>query len=175
MEKIQKQLQARFETQALALIDLEWDQVEDRLKCHPGALEILTNMEATGGEPALVDLTSQGQLIFMDCSPESPKGRRSLCYDQEARLGRSKNPPESSAQEMAVKLGIDLLTWADYQYLQSLGDFDQKTSSWLQTPDAIRQQGGAIFGDKRYGHTFYYHNGADSYYASRGFRGKLII
>lgn len=142
----------------------------------PDKLISLLKMENTGGEPDVVGWNAKtGVYLFYDCSPESPKGRRSLCYDQAALLTRKLNRPTGSAQEMAAAIGIELLTEEQYRTLQQLGPFDTKTSSWLQTPQAIRKLGGALFGDRRYNHVFVYHNGAESYYAARGFRGCLRV
>jgi hypothetical protein len=169
-------LQERFEANHARHPGLEWSVVQHRLTSHPDKLVVLRAMEDTGGEPDVVDHGVQsGELLFVDCSAESPAGRRSLCYDKEARLGRKENRPEGSAVELAAKLGIELLTEAQYRHLQSLGPFDTKTSSWVFTPAPIRKLGGALFGDRRYAHVFTYHNGADSYYAARGFRGSLRV
>ncbi len=163
-----------MEVKARIVIDLT--EVQARLTDNPTKLAILIRMEESGGEPAVVCIDPQtGEFLIFDCSPESPKGRRSLCYDHKARVERKDAPPVSSAEEMAAEIGIELLTEEQYAYLQTLGDFDLKTSSWLKSPDEIREKGGAIFGDKRYGRTFIYHNGAQSYYAARGFRGCLRL
>lgn len=156
--------------------ELPWSLVEARLKAHPEKLWSLIQMEETGGEPCVTGWDqSSGAITFTDCSRETPAGRRNLCYDQEAREGRKKNKPEGSAAEMAESMGIQLLTEEQYQALQKLGSFDTKTSSWLQTPEPVRRLGGAIFGDRRYDRVFVYHNGADSYYGVRGFRGWIRI
>lgn len=153
---------------------LDWAKVQSRLGNNLAKLWSLQEMERTGGEPDVVRFDKKtGEYIFFDCSPESPKGRRSLCYDREALESRKKHKPASSAMELADEMGIELLTKEQYLELQKLGHFDTKTSSWLQTPTDIRKLGGAIFGDFRYGTVFFYHNGAESYYASRGFRGSL--
>lgn len=169
-------LKNRFEQHPHRHPGLRWVELEARLLAQPDKLASLLEMENTGGEPDVVGRDPQtGTFIFFDCAPESPKGRRSLCYDQAARLARKQNRPASSALEMAAAMGIELLTEEQYQALQQLGSFDTKTSSWLKTPEAIRKLGGAIFGDRRYDRVFIYHNGADSYYAARGFRGCLRV
>ena len=155
---------------------LEWQQVQARLDAHPEALWALSEMERTGGEPDAVELDEKtGEVIFFDCSPESPAGRRSTCYDQEALDARKANKPETSAMQMAAEMGITLLDEEEYHLLQSLGEFDLKTSSWLKTPANVRKLGGAIFGDRRYDRVFIYHNGADSYYGARGFRASVRV
>lgn len=160
----------------VALIPTEPNEVQKRLADNPTKLAILNRMEETGGEPAIVGIDPQtGEFLIFDCSPESPKGRRSLCFDQKARVERKDAPPVSSAEEMAAEIGIELLSEEQYAYLQTLGDFDLKTSSWILTPADVREKGGALFGDKRYGRVFTYHNGAQSYYAARGFRGCLRL
>jgi hypothetical protein len=169
-------LQARFEANHARHPGLVWATVQHRLTSHPDKLTVLRAMEDSGGEPDVVDMSVQsGELLFVDCSAESPAGRRSLCYDREARMGRKQDRPESSALEMAAKLGVELLTEAQYRHLQSLGPYDTKTSSWVQTPAPIRKLGGALFCDRRYAHVFLYHNGAESYYAARGFRGSVRV
>lgn len=169
-------LQARFEANHARHHGLVWPTVQHRLAGNPDKMAVLRAMEDSGGEPDVVhhDVTT-GELLFVDCCEESPSGRRSLCYDREARLKRKENRPEGSALEMADKLGVELLTEAQYRHLQTLGPFDTKTSSWVQTPAAIRKLGGALFCDRRYAHVFLYHNGAESYYAARGFRGALRV
>ena len=153
-----------------------WSAVQARLAGDPDALRSLQQMEASGGEPDVIGRASaSAPFIFCDCSPESPVGRRSTCYDAEARLSRKEHRPESSADEMAAAMGIELLTEAQYRELQNLGEFDMKTSSWIQTPADVRALGGALFCDRRYGKVFVYHNGAQSYYAARGFRGRLLV
>lgn len=153
---------------------LIWTQVEQKLT--PQALKTLQLMEETGGEPDLIAHNPEtNEITFADCSQESPAGRRSLCYDHPALEKRRANKPANSAQNLAAEIGIQLLTEADYHQLQTLGEFDLKTSSWLQTPPEVRALGGAIFGDRRFNRVFIYHNGADSYYAARGFRGKIVI
>ena len=155
---------------------IEWDDVEKKLNANSKALWSLSEMEATGGEPDVVRFDAvKEQYHFYDCAKESPKERRSVCFDQVAREGRKKFPPETSALEMAELMGVELLTEEEYRYLQTLGEFDLKTSSWIATPSEIRERGGALFGDRRYNTVFAYHNGADSYYASRGWRGVLKV
>ncbi len=154
---------------------ITWAQVQARLEANPAKLKILAVMEATGGEPDVAGAEPSGAIIFTDCAAESPAGRRSLCYDKKALDARKENKPKGSAVEAAAKMGIELLDEAQYRALQQLGEFDCKTSSWIATPDAIRALGGALFCDRRYDTVFTYHNGADSYYAARGFRGRLIV
>lgn len=169
-------LKARFLENMHRHNDLEWEKIEEKLICHKEKLWSLYEMEKTGGEPDVVGYDKNSdEYIFYDCSPESPIGRRSICYDHEALEKRKKNKPENSAMNMAKEMGIELLTEDEYRQLQSLGEFDLKTSSWIKTPDSIRQLGGALFCDRRYNHVFVYHNGADSYYSSRGFRGVLKV
>lgn len=169
-------LKARFEKNKNRHRGIEWADVLARLEAHPEKLRSLHLMEETGGEP---DVTGQdektGEFIFCDCAAESPKGRRSLCYDREAWEKRKENKPTGNALDMAASMGIEILTEEAYRALQQLGKFDLKTSSWVKTPDAIRKLGGAIFCDRRYDHVFTYHNGAESYYAARGFRGLLKL
>ena len=155
---------------------LSWEAVQSKLESNPKKLWSLSEMERTGGEPDVVgfDKTSNA-FIFMDCSAESPEGRRSTCYDMEGLLSRKQHRPENNAVDMAAEMGIELLTEEEYRQLQQLGEFDAKTSSWLKTPSDIRELGGAIFGDFRYGKVFVYHNGAQSYYAARGLRGVLKV
>ena len=175
-QSLLKTLQARFEKNMHRHKDLAWEEVLNRLQAHPGKLETLHKMEETGGEPDVVGRDdSTGEFIFFDCAKESPKGRRSVCYDQEGLLSRKDYPAANSAIEMAREMGIELLTEEQYRYLQQFGPFDTKTSSWLTTPPDIRKKGGALFGDYRYGQVFVYHNGAQSYYAVRGFRGVLKV
>lgn len=169
-------LKARFEQHKNRHKAIQWADVAARLAAHPQKLWSLDQMEMTGGEPDVVGQDKKtGAYIFYDCSAESPKGRRSLCYDIEALESRKEHKPESAALAMAELMGIELLTEAQYRELQQLGAFDLKTSSWVQTPAAIRQRGGALFCDRRYDHVFLYHNGAESYYAARGFRGALTV
>lgn len=164
-------LKQRFEEHMNRHPNLTWEDVEQRLTAQ--IRKVIANMEATGGEPDVV--VFKDKIAYVDCCKESPKERRSLCFDEEARRKRKKNPPRSSVQEEAESIGIQLLSIQDYQDLQSLEEYDLKTSSWVATPDSIREKGGAVFMEKRYGTVFLYHNGADSYYASRGFRGYIEI
>lgn len=169
-------LKTRFEKNMKRHKDIAWVDVQTRLEARPEKLWSLSEMERTGGEPDVVDFDSKtGEYVFYDCSKQSPKGRRSLCYDREALDARKEAKPVSSAVDMAAEIGIDLLTEDEYRILQTLGEFDTSTSSWLTTPEPIRDRGGAIFGDRRYDHVFVYHNGAQSYYAARGFRGSLRV
>ena len=169
-------LHTRFEKNMNLHKGLEWQQVQARLDAHPEALWALSEMERTGGEPDAVELDEKtGNVIFFDCSPESPAGRRSTCYDQQALDARKANKPETSAMQMAEEMGITLLDEEEYHLLQSLAEFDLKTSSWLKTPANVRKLGGAIFGDRRYDRVFIYHNGADSYYGARGFRASVRV
>lgn len=169
-------LKSRFEKNNNRHATLDWAQVQARLEAYPHKLKALYAMEITGGEPDVVGVDEHsGELIFFDCSAESPKGRRSLCYDRQALDARKEHKPAGNAVEMAAAMGIQLLTQDDYHYLQQFGSFDSKTSSWLATPEDIRALDGAIFGDYRYGRVFIYHNGAQSYYAVRGFRGSLRV
>jgi len=155
---------------------LEWARVQAKLEANPEKLWSLNEMERTGGEPDVVGHDKKtGEYIFFDCSPQSPKGRTSLCYDREALDSRKKDKPKNSAMEMAAAMGIELLTEEQYRELQKIGEFDTKTSSWLKTPADMRRLGGALFGDRRFERVFLYHNGAESYYAGRGFRGWLKI
>ena len=169
-------LKARFEKKMHRHEGLAWAAVQARLEAHPDKLWSLHEMEQTGGEPDVVDQDTQtGEIIFYDCAAESPAGRRSLCYDREALEARKANKPKDSAVDMAAAMGIAILTEEDYRALQELGEFDLKTSSWVQTPAEVRKLGGALFCDRRYDTVFVYHNGADSYYAARGFRGLLRV
>lgn len=169
-------LKARFEKRMPRHKGFVWADVQARLDASPAKLQSLGEMERTGGEPDVVGRDSKtGEYVFQDCSPESPTGRRSACYDREALDARKANKPKDSAMDMAVAMGIEMLTEAQYRALQALGEFDTKTSSWVQTPAAIRARGGAIFCDRRYDQVFTYHNGAESYYAARGFRGSLKV
>jgi len=169
-------LEARFIRSSPRHPGIAWETIRERLENHPDKIHTLQQMEQTGGEPDLTGFDLESDLfVFMDCSPESPAGRRSLCFDERALRERNDNPPNGSASGMAEAMGIELLTEDDYRHLQSLGAFDTKTSSWIRTPDAIRLRGGALFGDCRYGAVFIYHNGAGSYYASRGFRGLMKV
>jgi hypothetical protein len=169
-------LKARFGRHMSRHQGLEWDTVQARLSARSAQLWSLSEMERTGGEPDVVSHDQKtGACIFGDCSAESPSGRRSVCYDREALAARKEHKPQNSALEMAAAMGIELLTEEQYRELQTLGSFDTKTSSWVKTPSDIRQRGGAVFCDRRYGHVFLYHNGAESYYAARGFRGSLRV
>jgi len=169
-------LKTRFEKNRNRHKGIEWPAIHNKLVKNPGKIWALHNMEETGGEPDVVGYDKKAdEYIFYDCSAESPKDRRSLCYDQEALDSRKEHKPANSAIGMAAEMGIELLTEEQYRALQQLGNFDNKTSSWLQTPTNIRKLGGAIFGDCRYEHVFIYHNGAESYYAARGFRGLLRL
>jgi hypothetical protein len=169
-------LKARFESHTHRHKAVAWADVQARLDSHPGALKALHAMEATGGEPDVIGHDKKaGSIVFCDCATESPAGRRSLCYDREALDSRKENKPQGSAVEMAVDMGIELLTEAQYRALQELGEFDVKTSSWVRTDPEVRALGGALFCDRRYGRVFVYHNGAQSYYAARGFRGVLGV
>ncbi|HEY0703685.1 MAG TPA: DUF4256 domain-containing protein [Candidatus Acidoferrales bacterium] len=169
-------LKARFEKNMPRHAGLEWVAVEAKLKAKPEKLQSLSEMEKTGGEPDVVGHDKKtGEYVFVDCSPESPAGRRSLCYDREALNSRKEHKPKNSAMDLANAIGIELLTEDQYRALQTLGDFDTKTSSWLASPAEVRKLGGAIFGDRRYGRIFVYHNGADSYYGGRAFRGSLRV
>lgn len=169
-------LSERFEKNKKRHADLEWSAVESRLKKAPEKLWSLEEMEQSGGEPDVVGVDKKsGEIIFMDCSPETPSGRRSFCYDKQGWESRKEARPANNAVDAAAEMGVELLTEDEYHFLQSLGKFDTKTSSWLKTPDSVRKLGGSIFGDLRYGRVFIYHNGAQSYYAVRGFRGKLLV
>jgi hypothetical protein len=168
-------LKARFENNVHRHRGIAWAAVQAKLKRNLKALRSLHAMEATGGEPDVIGDDKSGRITFCDCSAESPIGRRSLCYDKEALDSRSEYKPRGSAVEMAVEMGIDLLTEQQYRELQQLGEFDTRTSSWVQTPPDVRSLGGALFCDRRYGKVFVYHNGAQSYYAARGFRGRLRV
>jgi hypothetical protein len=175
-EELLGTLKTRFQKNMIRHQGLEWDKIEAKLEANPEKLWSLHEMERTGGEPDVVGYDHQtGEYIFYDCSAESPRGRRSLCYDHEALESRKEHKPENSAVNMAAAMGIELLTEQQYRELQKLGNFDTKTSSWVQTPSAIRKLGGALFCDRRYDHVFLYHNGAQSYYAARGFRGSLRV
>ena len=169
-------LKSRFEKNSSRHLGLDWAHRQAKLEANPEKLHSLHAMEETGGEPDVVGLDTQtGEYLFYDCAAESPKGRRSVCYDHEALESRKEHKPDNSAVEMAADMGIELLNEEQYRALQQLGKFDAKTSSWITTPPDIRKLGGAIFGDFRYGKVFVYHNGAESYYAARGFRGCLKV
>ncbi len=169
-------LKARFERHPGRHRGLTWASVEKRLEANPARLWSLAEMERTGGEPDVVGRDAKrGELVFCDCAEESPKGRRSVCYDGEALRARKENKPRASALELAAAMGVELLDEEGYRELQKLGPFDTKTSSWLKSPATVRELGGALFGDYRFGRVFTYHNAADSYYAARGFRGVLRV
>lgn len=175
-EELLSILKARFEKNKDRHKGIEWSKVQARLEANPEKLWSLDDMETTGGEPDVVDYDKKtGEYIFYDCSAESPKGRRSVCYDPEALESRKEHKPGNSAMGMAAAMGIELLTEGQYRDLQKLGNFDTKTSSWVITPPDIRKLGGALFCDRRYNTVFLYHNGAESYYAARGFRGSLRV
>ena len=168
-------LKARFEKNMNRHKGTAWAEVQARLERNSDALKALRAMEASGGEPDVIGEDRSGHITFCDCSAESPSGRRSLCYDKKALQSRKENKPKASALELASEMGIELLTEQQYRELQQLGEFDTKTSSWVQTPPDVRSLGGALFCDRRYGKVFVYHNGAESYYAARGFRGRLHV
>ena len=171
-----KNLQERFKQNRARHPKTKWEEIESKLKANPDKLWTLNEMEKSGGEPDVVEMENlESDYTFVDCSAESPIGRRKFCYDQEALEARKKFKPENAAVEVAKEMGIELLTEEEYILLQQFGPFDTKTSSWLKTPKEVRAKGGAIFGDFRFGRTFIYHNGADSYYGARGFRGKLVL
>ncbi len=175
-ETILEILEKRFNENKNRHESLHWKNIQEKLVANSAKLKILTQMEETGGEPDVVDFNeNSGEYLFVDCSVESPKERRSFCYDKNALDKRKENKPKNNALDAAKAIGLEILTEKEYRHLQTLGNFDSKTSSWLKTPDNIRKLGGAIFGDFRYGTVFIYHNGADSYYAARGFRGKLSV
>jgi hypothetical protein len=175
-EELLDVLKSRFEKNKSRHKGIDWAKVEEKLLSSPEKLWSLHEMERTGGEPDVVGYDKKtGAYLFFDCSAESPKGRRSVCYDREGLESRKEHRPENSAVDMAEEMGIDLLTEEQYRELQLLGNFDLKTSSWVQTPDAIRKHGGALFCDRRYDHVFVYHNGAQSYYGARAFRGALRV
>ena len=175
-EELLKVLKARFEKNMNRHKGLKWADVQARLEADTERLWSLNEMETTGGEPDVVGQDKKtGEYIFNDCSAETPKGRRSVCYDDEALRSRKEHKPKNSAIEMAAAMGIELLTEEQYRELQELGEFDTKTSSWVKTPADIRELGGALFCDRRYAHVFVYHNGAESYYGARGFRGSLRV
>jgi hypothetical protein len=171
-----KTLKSRFETNMKRHKGLTWAGVQAKLEANPGKLWALNEMEATGGEPDVVGHDKKtGEYIFFDCSPNTPKGRTSVCYDREALDSRKEYKPKTSAMEMAAAMGIELLTEEEYQELQKLGEFDTKSSSWLKVPAELRKLGGGLYGDRRFGRVFIYHNGPQSYYAGRGFRGSLRV
>ena len=168
-------LQARFEKHMPRHAGLDWAAVQARLLANPRKLWSLAEMERTGGEPDVIGRDAGGAYLFCDCAAETPAGRRNTCYDRAAQDGRKVARPEHNALEMAAEMGIEMLSEEQYRHLQTLGEFDKATSSWLVTPAPIRKLGGALFGDRRYGAVFTYHNGAASYYAVRGFRGLLVV
>lgn len=170
-----RSLQDRFTRNMHRHPTVTWTEVVARLDASPTALTSLAAMEASGGEPDVIGHEPSGQVIFCDCAPESPTGRRSLCYDAEALHARKENKPGGSAVEAAAAMGAELLTEAQYRALQAVGEFDMKTSSWIATPEDVRARGGALFGDRRYGRVFVYHNGAQSYYAARGVRCLIRV
>jgi hypothetical protein len=175
-EELLKVVQSRFEKNMNRHQGFDWAKVRAKLEVNPKKLWSLNEMERTGGEPDVVGLDRKtGEYIFFDCAPESPKERRSFCYDREALDSRKKDKPKNSAMDMAAAIGVEVLTEEQYQELQRLGEFDLKTSSWLKAPAEMRKLGGALFGDRRFGRVFLYHNGAESYYAGRGFRGSLKV
>ena len=175
-EEMLKILKARFEKNMNRHKGMEWTKVEAKLESNPEKLWSLNEMEKTGGEPDVVGYEEKtDEYIFYDCSPETPKGRRNLCYDREALDSRKENKPENSALDMAAEMGIEILSEEEYRELQKLGEFDLKTSSWVETPSKIRKLGGALFADRRFDTVFVYHNGAFSYYSARAFRGSLRV
>ncbi|MDZ7316676.1 MAG: DUF4256 domain-containing protein [candidate division KSB1 bacterium] len=175
-EELLRTLSRRFAENMRRHLGILWEEVQAKIEAHPEKLWSLYEMERTGGEPDVIGLDPKtGEFLFCDCSVESPKGRRSLCYDRAAQEARKEFKPENNAVDMAAAMGIELLTEEQYRQLQNLGQFDSKTSSWVKTPEAIRRLGGALFCDRRYDTVFVYHNSAESYYASRGFRGMVRI
>jgi hypothetical protein len=174
--KLLETLQNRFEKHMQRHKGIAWADVRARLEANPAVLRSLSLMEATGGEPDVIGRDREtGECVFCDCASESPSGRRSVCYDREARTTRKEHAPKDSALELAEAMGVELLTEEQYKALQKLGEFDTKTSSWIKTPADVRKLGGALYGDRRYGRVFIYHNGAQSYYAARGFRVLLKV
>jgi hypothetical protein len=175
-EELLRKLKARFENNMNRHNGLKWAKVQARLEANPEKLWSLSEMERTSGEPDVLGHDQKtGQYIFFDCSAESPKGRVSLCYDREALDSRKEHKPKNSAADLAAAMGIELLTEEEYLEMQKLGEFDTKSSSWVKTPPDMRKLGGALFGDRRFGRVFFYHNGAESYYGGRGFRGSLRV
>ena len=174
-EKLLAALKTRFEGNRNRHPEIDWGEVKSRLEAEASKLWSLHEMERTGGEPDVVGRSATGEFLFVDCSAQSPGGRRSVCYDREALEARKEHKPRDSATNMAAAMGIELLTETEYRELQQLGEFDTKTSSWVKTPADIRELGGALFCDRRYDTVFLYHNGAQSYYAARGFRGSLNV
>jgi len=176
IEQLLITLKARFEKNRKRHEGLEWAKVKARLEAHAEKLWSLHEMESTGGEPDVVGFDKKtGEYIFFDCSPESPKGRTSVCYDREGLESRKEHRPKNTAMDMATAMGVEILTEDQYRELQKLGEFDTKTSTWIKTPEDIRKLGGALFCDRRFGHVFVYHNGAQSYYSGRAFRGSLRV
>jgi hypothetical protein len=175
-DELLRTLKARFEKNMTRHPDVAWPKVQARLEANPERLRSLHEMERTGGEPDVVGHDKKtGEYLFFDCAAETPKDRRSICYDRAALDARKENKPRGSAMDMAAAMGVEMLSEEQYRQLQTLGTFDTKTSSWVQTPPQIRKLGGALFCDRRYDHVFTYHNGAESYYAARGFRGALKV
>jgi hypothetical protein len=175
-EKILQTLKSRFEENMHRHKNLDWSKIQSKLEAAPEKLWSLHEMEKTAGEPDVISLDKKtGEYLFVDCAPESPAARRSLCYDREAWQSRKEARPANNALDLAIGMAVELLTEEEYRHLQTLGEFDLKTSSWIQTPPEIRNLGGALFCDRRYNHVFTYHNGAQSYYAARGFRAKLKL
>lgn len=176
IDGLNRTLKTRFEENMGRHPGMTWDEVQAKLDASPEKLRVLAEMERTGGEPDVIGQDPEsGEFIFCDCAAESPAERRSLCFDRDAWESRKANKPRGNALDMAAEIGIDLLTEAQYRHLQTLGEFDRKSSSWVQTPPPIRKLGGALFCDRRYDYVFTYHNGAESYYAARGFRGLLRV
>jgi hypothetical protein len=176
LDELIKTLKDRFANNMRRHAGVDWSSVQAKLWASPAKLQSIYEMERTGGEPDIVGYDEEtNEFIFCDCSPESPIGRRSICYDREALDSRKENKPNGNAIEMAASLGIEILTEKQYRELQEFGEFDRKTSSWVKTPTKIRKLGGALFCDRRYDNIFLYHNGAESYYAARGFRGRLKV
>jgi hypothetical protein len=175
-EELLATLKARFEKNMKRHKGVEWAVIQARLEANPEKLWSLGEMERSGGEPDVVSHDRKtGEFVFHDCSPETPKSRTSVCYDREGLDSRKEHKPANSAMDLAAAMGIELLTQEEYRELQELGNFDMKTSSWVKTPDSIRKLGGALFGDRRFGQVFIYHNGAQSYYGARAFRGSLRV
>jgi hypothetical protein len=175
-DELIKSLKDRFAKNSHRHTGIDWSAVQSKLEATPKKLQTLYEMERTGGEPDVIGYDKEaGEFVFCDCSPESPAGRRSICYDRAALHARKENKPRGNAIEMASAIGIEILTEQQYRELQTLGEFDRKTSSWVMTPTKIRELGGALFCDRRYDHVFVYHNGAESYYSARGFRGRLKV
>jgi hypothetical protein len=175
-EELVRNLEARFAKHSGRHRGIAWAQVMARLEAAPEKLWSLNEMETSGGEPDVVAMDKKtGEVVFFDCSPESPKGRASVCYDREGLESRKEHKPKNNALDLATAMGVEILTVEEYHQLQKLGEFDTRTSSWVKTPDDIRKLGGALFGDRRYGQVFIYHNGAQSYYGARGFRASLRV